>query len=342
MPIELGEDGQDWRVWQALLPNNGSPKRDTDVSTGYWRIESAKAFATPVRTVFEDGMMMVYIGAKDGIDRDCGDDWHRFCTNQWPKVKASGFEDFEQALETGFWQDGLATTSRDSIGGNEGPEDAVEQMLREARENIEKAAPLIEAGTAKTKKDADAAAILKEALTSPKAKLEAAHKLEKEPHLEAGRAVDRKYLDLVKEMKKVADDIHRAVIRPFLIEQERIANEAAAAAQKVIDDANEAARKAAEVESGAAVSDEDWQAAAPVQATVTVPKVSAGTKGTKASLRDVKYGEITDFAAFAAAVSGDLVLRETLKAMANKLARQPTTKDGDTPCAGMKVVVRRE
>lgn len=363
MSIQLDESGQDWRVYLKLVAKGGSPKRDTDVSTGLWRVGSSNLYATPVETLFNKRGEIAVIFPEGApflpdspteLDADCGDIWFKFLTDVWPRCSAVDFDEYEAAKGTGRWADGQATSPRGSMGANNPPEDAAEKLLAEARENLAKATELKEAGAAKSQKAADAAQVLIKTMSTQRADLGEAHKKEKEPHLEAGRAVDRKYLDLVKDMNAIGITLKREVVDPFLRKQEEIAYAAAAAAQKIID-AAAAAAAAAEAEAAATegdageqppVSDEQWDAAAPPPVSVTVAKVSAGPRGAKASLKDNRSGKVDDYTRFAEAIATarNPELLTLLDAIGHKMARLPgfaDKKDGEIIYPGLKMVVTR-
>lgn len=335
------------------------------MSCGYWRIPSTKQYATPVITFFDDyGDLVVrfpvgspFLGTSEATDltqESDGDKFHKFAGELWPRCQAVSTDEHEAALgETQRWADDLPIQPRDGIGGNNPPEDEVEKLLREARENEAKAKKLVAGGAAKSQKGADAAANLIKAMSGQRGDLGEAHKKEKEPHLEAGRAVDAKFLTLINSMKLVGVDLKKAVIDPYLIEKERVAKVAAEAAQKVLDDAAKAEREkelAEAKEKGEPVTDEQWEAAAPQPdaapaVTVTAAKVSAGARGAKASLKDIRSGVVDNYETFAAALgrSRNSELLTLLDQIGHKMARAAVAdaKDGDTIYPGLKLKITR-
>ncbi len=356
--IELGEDGQDWRVWAAAVEDGGSPKNDSDVTSGFWRLES-KGYATPVRTFFDATMIHVQFGTDKPLDGEAGEPWHRFETATWPKVVAVYAEDHAEAIATGFWPDGLATSKRDSIGANEAPPDAIEAMLLAAQAEIYKAEAIVKAGAAKTKTKSDAAANLQSELIKLKTELDETREKEKKPHFEAAKAVDERFQPFIKRLNLLANarsgEIRSKVIAPFLAQQEETRRAAAAAAQAVIDEQNRLAREAEEAERAkeapegetpAPLTDEEWREAAP-EVAVVATKVSAGAKGAKVSLRDVRYGDITDAAAMATKLvelkNGDVLT--LLQTIAHRIARhemQAEFKHGEEIFPGVNMKIVRE
>lgn len=320
----------EYAVWGALVATHGSPKRESEVSAGVWRRESGKGYATPVATWFDEGLAFAKVGDQEAIDPDCGDEWLRFASETWPKLSAFSQEAYDHAMETGAWPDGVPVRApkqqdREAIGGNHPPEGTVEALLAEAQDAVDKAAVLVKAGAAKTQKDADIAANVAKTLTETKAKIIAAHKVEKEPWLQGGRDVDAKFFPVRDSLEDTAKALKSKVNLPFLQEQKRLADEAEAKAK----------REAAEA--AAAGREPDAPAAEPI-------KVTSGSKGRKVSLIERKYGEITDHEAFAGWLgkTKSPVIMAALESAAGALARNPVYAAGDTPAPGLIVRVRQE
>lgn len=325
-------DPNDWSVWTALLKSGGSPKPDSEVSTGYWRLPNGTAgTALPIATYFyapddarpDKGVWMATVKGRD-IDQGDGEEWLQFVASRWPKLKAVTDGDYEAALSTGMWPDGTPVEKRDGIGGNSPPEGSVEALLAEAAGHLESAGNLIKAGAAKTEADADLAANLAKTLTETKSKVIAAHKVEKQPHLDAGRKVDDRFFPTRDKLDDITRMLKAKVINPWQVEQDRIRREAEAAAKAAADAAAAAGR------------------AAEPPPSVDAPKVTAGSRGRKVSLVTVRYAEITDHEAFAAFLgkTKSVVIMSALEQAANALARNYA--EGETPAPGVIVRSRQE
>lgn len=356
--VQLDETGQDWRVYLT----GKAPKKETKVTTGYWRVESNKLYATPVQTIFDEGMILVkfpfgapFLDDKPtDIDPDCGDTWHKFVDEFWPKCKPVDYAEYMSAIDPekgGFWADTLATQPRDTLGANMSPEAMADELLKAARENLAKAEEMAKGGKAKNQKAADAAAILEKAMSTQRAALREFHKTEKQPHLDASRAVDDRFLPLIKSMETAGKDIDAKVKRPYLLEQEEIARRAREAAQKVLDDAAAAAAAEAAKNAPSTPLDDGWEEAQPAapRVEISTPKVSAGVRGARSSLRDVKYGQIVDVVEFAAALARNIGLfpemKTLLETVANRFARTAAgdgKAHGDDIYPGVKLEIRRE
>lgn len=315
-------DPNDWSVWTALLKSGGSPKPDSEVSTGYWRLPNGTAgTALPIATYFyapddarpDKGVWMATVKGRD-IDQGDGEEWLQFVASRWPKLKAVTDGDYETALSTGMWPDGTPVEKRDGIGGNSPPEGSIEALLAEAAGHLESAGNLIKAGAAKSEADADLAANMAKTLTETKSKVIAAHKVEKQPHLDAGRKVDDRFFPTRDKLDDITRMLKAKVINPWQVEQDRIRREAEAAAGR--------------------------EAEPPPS--IDAPKVTAGSRGRKVSLVPVRYAEITDHEAFAAFLgkTKSVVIMSALEQAANALARNYA--EGETPAPGVVVRSRQE
>ena len=318
----MSDAANDWALWQSLLANKGSPKPDSEISAGFWRLPNGLAgTALPVATWNDDGFWLASINGADAIDKDCGSAWSEFLAKTWPKLTAAEHDDYLAALDTGAWPDGTPIKKdRGAMGDNTPPEGSVDALLAEAAGHLESARNLVRAGAAKTEDDADVASNFAKTLTETRAKVEEAHKVEKKPHLDAGRLVDNQFLPVVDSLKQAAATIKASVINPFQVEQRRLQ-------QEVID------RKRQEAEAAAAAGREA-EPPPPEDA-----KVSSGSRGRKTSLVARRFAEITDHEAFAAALGKmkSVVIMAALEQAAGNLARNPVYAVGDSPMPGMIV-----
>lgn len=74
-------------------------------------------------------------------------------------------------------------------------------------------------------------------------------KVEKQPHMDAAKAVDEKWQPLIKQCDRVSE-VAKGVLTPWLMEQERVKREAEAAARKAAEEAAAEARRLAEQNDG--------------------------------------------------------------------------------------------
>lgn len=319
----VAESLNDWSLWESLLAKKGSPKPDSDIAAGFWRLPNGIAgTALPVATWNDDGYWLAQINGAEAIDKDCGSDWSEFLAKTWPKLVAVEHEAYLAALDKGIWPDGtpLKKDQRGGMGDNAPPEGSVEALLAEAAGHLESARNLVKAGIAKTEEDADIASNLAKTLTEAKAKVIAAHKVEKQPWLDGGRAVDNKFFPTRDGLETAAKAIKDKVINPFQVEQRRLRDE-------------EAAKKRAEAEAAAAAGREAEPPPSEPE------KVSSGSRGRKTSLVERRYGEITDHEAFGAWLGKckHSTIISGMEAAAHALARSGHYEIGSSPAPGVVV-----
>lgn len=175
-------------------------------------------------------------------------------------------------------------------------------------------------------------------------KLEAAHKDEKAPHLEAGRAVDAKYKPLITKIGEAVEGVTKLLTKYMEAERER-QRQAAEAARKAAEE--EAARAAALVAQAEAEEDpfeafETTQAANTAQAEAAslarqaaAPvkvNVASADGGKAAGLRTVGYSvEVTDPSAFVGYYAERMEVLELAKTLA---AREAKATNGQAKVPG--------
>lgn len=165
-------------------------------------------------------------------------------------------------------------------------------------------------------------------------KIEATHKTEKEPHLEAGRAVDAKYKPLLTKINQAVEGVTKLLTKYMEAERER-QRQAAEAARKAAEE--EAARaaalaKQAEVEEDPFEAFETTQAANTAQAEAAslarqaaAPvkvNVASADGGKAAGLRTVGWAvEVTDPSAFVAHFAGRMEILDLAVKLAEREAK---------------------
>lgn len=186
-----------------------------------------------------------------------------------------------------------------------------------------------------------------------KKEIEAQHKVEKAPHLEAGRKVDATYKPLVDETEAVQKAL-KAALQGFVVEREREAQRIAAEAARKLREAEEAAAKAAavvkeqpEVEDllAALAPAPDVKAAHAEARTAEMQALAAGRVGSEAGgframgLKTVRKAKVTDWSVLAAHYVNNGELRATLEKLANADIRH--AKGADIQIPGVDIVEER-
>ena len=236
-----------------------------------------------------------------------------------------------------------------TIGDNSGSDDPFEALNAEYLGEKELADEFIKQPVT-TQAAADKVAIWAKRLTAIKSRAEGFHKVEKQPHLDAGRQVDDKWRDLKTEPDELAKKL-KAHTQPFLSAQKRAEEARAAAAvaeaarlRKAADDAALAARRAEE----ARPADGDQEAAADRNAQAEaqraellrqaqeaemaseVRNASAGRTGAKVSLRTDRRARVTDYHAAAKAMldMNHADLKTTIDQLAQRAVKAGVTLAG--------------
>lgn len=304
--VKAYDPNSTWDVWMRLVSSHGSPKAESPISTGYWRLVSSKGHARAVATWFEDGSWQI---ARIGVDHiDSVDDkakFLRFMSDVWPTLEAWSNEDFDTACERGVWPDQVPVRPKDlpatpeianpSLGQNFQPADdsKLAELIDKLDALVGEATKLAKSGEARTQEQADTASNLKARIRDLRQQIVAAHKAVKAPILAEGKRIDGAYFQPRDKADALERRLHEVVIRPFLLEQEKRKIEAAKAAK---------------------------EAAAAGQPEPEPIRTNAGAKGRVTSLRTRYIGEITDYEAFVEEVKAHDEVRTFMAEYAMRIA----------------------
>jgi membrane protein involved in colicin uptake len=196
----------------------------------------------------------------------------------------------------------------------------------------------------KTKADADRAAIWADRLKKIASKAVAFHKVEKQPFLDGGRAVDEKWRGLKEEPGTVVDAL-RAHVKPYFAElkrqeeeRQRIAREKAEQERREAEEkaraAREAAAKAEEGDLAAEKARQEAEDAArrakEAEKEAEARKVSAGRTGARMGMKTETVYVVTDYlkAATAMLALGNTDLKTEIDRLAKRLMKAGVPLDG--------------
>lgn len=283
-----------YTYWRNALNGVFGPVHDGHAMPGFYKRRYKAKDGTVTWTavaLWEDADGMHAIEAGKTVDPDTV--WVSCC--QKPIT-----EEVYRRVERGEgWPDAIESL----IGDNNPPADEAEA------DEVESAVKRAEAEAAKpitNQTDADRLSNHKERLTKLWSKKEAERKAEKEPHLEAGRAVDAKFNPLLDKIKAAGTKVAASLTTWLRAEQARI--DAENAKQTEID------KKAREEAAKANLPPPE-----PVKAPEPV-RVKAGTSGRAVSLRTYTSAEITDYPKTLAAVADSPKIKEVVQSLANAAA----------------------
>lgn len=188
-----------WQYWRDELANPGGHSRDEDRNiSGFYRMDGARTKPSyPVAIWREEGQeaTIFQIGRKRPQNSDADNqEWHEFIGNGWTKCVAVTREEWNKALDTGFWSDGKHSRQMDeteklgidtATGGNNAPaEESLADQISTLAEKID--------GTPEptTQDQANTLSGLLDKMRALLRLAEAERVKQKEPHLQASRAVD--------------------------------------------------------------------------------------------------------------------------------------------------------
>jgi hypothetical protein len=317
-----------WKWWQDALTGKFGPIHDSDPQQGYYRTRQKDKPWEPVAIWFEGGAWNALRGDRK-VNAD--DIWTFCCRNPIT------YEAYTKAIEGGGWDD---EPEAPAIGHNL-PSDPFEALTTEFAAEKEQAEAFLKLPV-KTQAEADRAAIWSKRLSTIAKKATDLHKVDKQPHLDAGRNVDNKWRELKEEPDALSKKLKRHM-DAYLQEQQRIERERQIAAraeadriQREADAARIEAEKAAAANSNegtedlAAVAERNnaiaeakrlADQAAEAQRDAQARNASAGRTGARVSLRTFIYADVTDFDALLMALKDRPEIREVVETLANRAAR---------------------
>ena len=220
----MATDNQ-WTWWQNALDGKVAPIHDGDPQSGYYRSKKKGAGDVLVPVAYwkdsRTGQQRCHV---DGADAD-----PQRALEMWPYVskRPVTYNAYKERLTSGRWHDESAAV----IGDNQAPPDDNTDTIAQRIDDLTREAErLIEAGAATADDVANQASDLAQTLGEIEAKITALHKVEKEPHFAAGRAIDLKWFSLRDTAAAFKARLKAVVVTPFLVARDKAAKAAAAKA----------------------------------------------------------------------------------------------------------------
>lgn len=316
-----------WAWWQAALEGNIGPMHEGQPEQGYYRTRFKGGQWEPVALWRDDdGCWLAQRGERMV---DAADAWNFSRTN--PVTH----EAWKKAMDGAGWDDEPPAPAM----GHNLPADPHEALKLEYDAEKELAAELLKKEV-KTEDQASQIAILSKRVAGVTKKATDLHKVEKQPHLDAGRAVDDKWRYLKEDPAELSKKLKRH-LDAYLIEQQRIERERQEAVRREEErlrrEAEEAARKAAEAdqqseaERQAAIdrARQLEQEAAAKAKEAEAKNASAGRTGARVSLRTFVDAKVNDYQAAATALV--LMKHPDILAVIDQLAKRAVTAGQSLP-----------
>lgn len=316
--LEIGGGRQLTREQQQTLGITAEPQ------AGFYRKRNEAGQDIPVAIWLMPGGIVATVG--DGIPVNPNDIWTWCC--QWPVSE----QVCRDVAENGKpWPDDPPALPKASNL----PSDPHEALTVEFAGEREMAEAFLKTPIT-TQEQADKAAVWSKRIAAIAKKATDLHKVEKQPALDAGRAVDDKWRALKDEPDTLSKRLKRH-LDDFLREQQRLEFERQRRAREEADrirrEAEEVARAAApDDEAAKAEADRLQQQAADADREAEARNASAGRTGAKVALRTFVSAEITDYDALVMALKDRAEVRDVVQSLANRAAKSGI----DLP--GMKII----
>ena len=359
--------------WREELSNPGCNDRDTERVDicGRWRIRGAPTKPDWPVAIWpheeQADQLFIQVGRKrEQVSIKL---WDEALGHGWAKMVAVTVEDYDKAMETGFWTDGkharqMEESERLGLSGSAGgvghnlPDDPFERAKLELENLREQAEDLLK-GKVDSAEKADKCALIAKKARTLATTIEGLRKVAKQPHLDAGKAVDDTFNPYKAEAEAWGDKVKKAV-DPWLREQARLeaerqakAREEAERQRREAEEAAERARQKAEQAERAAGTENDADAAQEAaeaeeeaqrriieaqeaEIAAKAQKVAAGTVGAKLKQVKVVSAEIVDFEALLMALKDRDEVKDLVQSLANRAAKAGVALDG------MKIVESME
>lgn len=318
-PVQVDQ----YDFWRRRLKGEVIPIHDGEPQAGFYR----NGAAAVAYWFGKDGKIRCRVDNKDVPEQDAMERW------PFASKKPVSHEAYKAKLESGDWPSESDVVTADieiartdpNAGTFEGLQKRIKRLAIEADR-------LIAHGAAIFQEDADRASDIADRLGKLWTQSDNLRKVEKQPHLDAERAVDDKWRPVLTNAtiyKRLKEVVVEPLLKAKKREKEQAEQAARDAAERARLEAEEAVRKAAEaakqanapnelIEQQAAQAQAAAAAAAARVEQVSSQRVTAGTRGRSVHLRSAQVVTIED----RAAVLAHFADREEITAVLQTLAER--------------------
>lgn len=325
----MGDTARRYAWWRAALQGNVGPTHADHPECGCFRMRIKMKMGhrwLPV-AIYPDpetGEIKAIVGFDGSQQEARPEDVWIWCI----KNVVTG-DQYSKAFDSGRWHDDAPdarpSDSMEGISGDNAPTNPFD-AIREELIGEQEAAKAMIGEPVSTKDKCDQLGVWARRVLAIRKRAEAERKAEKEPHLEAGRAVDAKWGPLIDMAQAIVESIKRRV-EPFLIEQRRAAERAEREAHEEVVAKLKAAMEAEGRERAKLQVDAD-EAAKRMEDAAKQKKQAAGRTGQKIALRTYRLARIIDWQAAILALKDNAELRGLVQEIANRMAREGTKLAG--------------
>lgn len=309
-----------YTYWNAALNNQPLPNIDVNTpQSGFYKSKKHKDSDWFPIAIWDAGHGPIAASASGQLD----------ISSVWPWCAKHPIseDDFRYFEKHGKWQGDV------DVGHNNPPADEI-QIEDQIKEVMAQAEKWLKDREIKSQAEADKAAGFQQKLSELSKTAEKKRVEEKAPHLAAGKAVDVKYKKIVDLPLNVIKAL-KCAITPFLIDQQKKAEEAQRRAQI------EAAKKIAEAEKIRADEEKknltekeekivkEAEQAVEIFSQPVKSKVSVGgNTGRKVSLRTITKAKITDYEKALLALKDHPEMRDFVQKLCDRAAKAEKEIDG--------------
>jgi len=196
----------DYTYWQATLQGKKLPMHDGEAHAGFYR-KSNRHVDDAVSYFWHGSDLVCLVNGK--LQASGGADIWNHCGHN-----AVSHADYLHRVEKGRWPNDAEIVAR----SNQPPsDDSMEGVLARLDDLEREAQQLIKSGAAKDQAAADRASDIANSIAEIEKKVVGLHKVEKQPHLEAGRGVDNKWFPVRDRAAAAKTDLKAKVVTPFLV-----------------------------------------------------------------------------------------------------------------------------
>jgi hypothetical protein len=315
--LEVGGGRQLSREQQQTLGVTHEPR------SGFYRKRNKNGADVPVAIWTGDDGLLAVAGPNPV---DATEIWTWVCS--WPIFE----EVYRDVAENGKpWPDDAPVA--DAKPGHNLPDDPHEALRLEFEAERELAEKFLSRAI-ETQEQADQAAVWAKKVAAIAKKATDLHKVEKQPHLDAGRAVDDKWRPLKEDPDALSKRLKRH-LDVFLLDQQRKERERQEAAraeeERLRREAEEAAKAAAPDDEAAKEEAERLQREADAKAKEAEARnAQAGRTGAKVALRTFVSARVTDYQKAASSLlkMNHADLKACIDQLANRAVRAGVELDG--------------
>jgi hypothetical protein len=209
--LKYGEG--DYTYWHKALAGDRPAMNEGNPHAGFYRMRNKQGPDDAV-SYFWNGSELVCV--RNGTKKVDPNSIWTYCGHN-----AVSHDDYLHRIKMGRWPNDAEVVAKSNLPPDDNSKEAVLARL-DALES--EAKQLIKAGAAQDQNTADRASDIANSLGEIEKRVIGLHKVEKQPHLDAGRAVDTKWFPVRDLAATIKASLKSVVVTPFLVQLRRAAD----------------------------------------------------------------------------------------------------------------------